>query len=138
VIPALIRKFVDARRTGKQSITAWGSGGVSREFLYVEDAAEAIVAAVERYDKPDPINVGSGKEITICELAGLIGELTLFSGTVTWDSSQPDGQPRRRLDTRRAEREFGFKAKTTLREGLRRTIDWYEAVSSEHRLRRPA
>jgi GDP-L-fucose synthase len=138
VIPALIRKFVDAKRTGKQSVKAWGSGDVSREFLYVEDAAEAIVAAAERYDKPYPINVGSGKEITIRELASLIGELTLFSGTVTWDSSQPDGQPRRCLDTRRAEREFGFKAKTTLREGLRRTIDWYEAVSTGHGLRRPA
>jgi GDP-L-fucose synthase len=132
VIPALIRKFVDAKRTGKQSIIAWGSGDVSREFLYVEDAAGAIVTAAERYDKPDPINVGSGKEITIRELTGLIGELTLFSGTVTWDSSQPDGQPRRSLDTRRAEREFGFKARTTLRDGLRTTVDWYEAVLAGH------
>lgn len=132
VIPALIRKFVDAKRTGNQSITAWGSGDVSREFLYVEDAAEAIVAAAERYDKPDPINVGSGQEITIRELTGLIGDLTSFSGTVTWDSSQPDGQPRRSLDTHRAEREFGFKARTTLRDGLRKTVDWYEAALAGH------
>ena len=131
VIPALIRKCVDARRTGQQSITAWGTGSATREFLYVEDAAEAIVAAAERYDKPDPVNVGSGDEVTVKELASLIRNMTSFSGTIKWDSSQPDGQPRRTLDISSAEREFGFKPKTTLREGLKRTIDWYEATSTE-------
>ena len=136
VIPALIRKCVDARRTGQQSITAWGTGSATREFLYVGDAAEAIVAAAERYDKPDPVNVGSGDEVTVKELASLIRSMTSFSGTIKWDSSQPDGQPRRTLDISRAEREFGFKPKTTLREGLKRTIDWYEATSTQQLRRR--
>jgi len=136
VIPALIRKCVDARRTGQQSITAWGTGSATREFLYVGDAAEAIVAAAERYDKPDPVNVGSGDEVTVKELAALIRSMTSFSGTIKWDSSQPDGQPRRTLDISRAEREFGFKPKTTLREGLKRTIDWYEATSTQQLRRR--
>jgi len=125
VIPALIRKFVEAKASGRKSVLAWGTGKVSREFLYVDDAAEGIVLAAERYDKPEPVNLGAGQEITIRELAFLIRELTQFPGDIEWDSSQPDGQPRRRLDTSKALREFSFQAKTSLRDGLARTIQWY-------------
>ncbi len=131
VIPAIIRKFVEARRRGDKKIVAWGTGNVSREFLYVEDAAEGILLAAEHYEGPEPVNLGSGTEITIRDLALLISELTGFRGEIEWDRSQPDGQPRRYLDTTRAEREFSFKAKTSLREGLRETISWYENVSSQ-------
>jgi GDP-L-fucose synthase len=125
VVPALIRKMLEARAHGEHSITCWGTGSVSREFLYVEDAAEAILLAAEHYDKPDPVNIGSGHEITIRELAALLCELTGFKGELIWDTTQPDGQPRRRLDVTRAHREFGFLAKTPLVDGLRRTIEWY-------------
>jgi len=126
VIPALIRKCVEARQAGADHITAWGTGSASREFLYVEDAAEAILLATERYDSPAPVNVGAGFEIKIRDLAQLIVRLTGFGGRIEWDHTKPDGQPRRCLDTSRAEREFGFKARVPLEEGLRRTIRWYE------------
>jgi len=126
VIPALIRKMVDARIEGRDEIVVWGTGKPSREFLYVEDAAEGILLATEKYNKPDPVNLGSGMEITIRDLVNLIAELTGYEGKITWDTSKPDGQPRRCLDVSRAEREFGFKAKTDFREGLKRTIQWYE------------
>jgi GDP-L-fucose synthase len=132
VIPALIWKCFEAMEEGRDYIVVWGTGRASREFLYVEDAAEAIVLATERYDKPDPVNIGSGVEITIRDLCALIMELTGFRGRVLWDTSKPDGQPRRCLDTRRAEREFGFVAKTPLVEGLRRTIAWYRAHRHVH------
>jgi GDP-L-fucose synthase len=131
VIPSLIKKCVDANRLGSKEIVVWGTGKPTREFIYVEDAAEAIVLATERYNKGEPVNIGSGIEISIKELVSLIAELTGFEGQVVWDTSKPDGQPRRRLDISRAEREFGFKAKTKFREGLRKTIDWYLAVKIE-------
>ncbi len=130
VIPAIIKKCVDAKRRGDKKIVAWGTGEASREFLYVEDAAEGILLATERYNKPDPVNLGSGEEIKIKDLVMLIRELSGFEGTVEWDTSQPDGQPRRRLDTTRAFEEFGFRARTGLREGLERTIRYYERMGS--------
>lgn len=126
VIPALIRKMVDARIEGRDEIVVWGTGKPSREFLYVEDAAEGILLATEKYNKPKPVNLGSGMEITIRDLVNLIAELTGYEGKITWDASKPDGQPRRCLDVSRAEREFGFKAKTDFKEGLKKTIQWYE------------
>ncbi|MGA7633816.1 MAG: NAD-dependent epimerase/dehydratase family protein [Terriglobales bacterium] len=125
VIPGLIRKLLEARARGEQTVTCWGTGSASREFLYVEDAAEAILLAAERYNKPDPVNLGSGHEIAIRELAALLCKLTGFEGELIWDRTQPDGQPRRRLDVTRAEHEFGFLAKTSLVDGLRHTIEWY-------------
>ena len=106
-------------------MTAWGTGSASREFLYVEDAADGIVLAVERYNKAEAVNLGSGMEISIKELSELIAEFCGFDGNIQWDESKPDGQPRRCLDTQRAEREFGFRAKTNIRDGLQRTIAWY-------------
>ncbi len=126
VIPALIRKFVDAVQMNQTNVRVWGTGKVSREFLYVEDAAEAIALAVERYNKPEPVNLGSGDEITISALTELIAKLVGFKGQILWDTSKPDGQPRRCLDTTRALREFGFKATTSLTEGLQKTISWYK------------
>ena len=128
VIPALIKKCVDAREHGEPEIVVWGTGTPTREFLYVEDAAEAIALAAERYDKADPVNIGSGFEISIRELVELIARHTDFRGTVVFDPTRPDGQPRRRLDTSKAQREFGFRAKTPFEEGLRRTIDWYRQL----------
>ncbi len=125
VIPALIKKCVDAVEAGADEIVVWGDGSPTREFLYVEDAAEGLILAAERYDKPDPVNLGSGFEISIKDLVELIVRLTGFKGRVVWDTSMPGGQPRRRLDTSRAEREFGFKAKTPFEVGLKRTIEWY-------------
>jgi len=125
VIPALIKKVFDAGERGEKTVLAWGTGRASREFLYVEDAAEGIVLATEKYDRPDPVNLGAGFEITIKELAELICELAGFDGRIEWDPTQPDGQPRRRLDTSRARQEFGFEAGTDLREGLQKTIEWY-------------
>ena len=125
VIPALIKKCVEARLREEEEIVVWGTGEATREFLYVEDAAEAIVLAAEKYDKGDPVNIGAGFEISIRDLVELVSELTGFSGRIAWDTSRPDGQPRRMLDTRRAFDEFGFRAKTDFREGLRKTIDWY-------------
>ena len=110
---------------GSPAITAWGTGQATREFLYVEDAADAIVAAAERYEKPDPVNIGSGEETSIRHLLALVKELVGYEGEIVWDASQPDGQPRRCLDTTRAWQEFGWRARTPLREGLRRTIEWF-------------
>jgi len=126
VIPALIRKCIEARDDGAPSITVWGDGSPSREFLYVDDAAEGIVLATERYDGAEPVNLGAGAEITIRDLVELIAELTGFHGRIEFDPSMPNGQPRRCLDTSRAERYFGFRARTEFRAGLRQTIDWYE------------
>jgi GDP-L-fucose synthase len=126
VIPALIRKFVEARQRGDRKVTVWGSGTASREFLYVDDCARGIVLAAEKYDRPDPVNLGSGTEITIRELAKKIQDLTGFSGELIWNTAQPDGQPRRCLDTARAANLFGFRAEMGLDEGLRRTIAWYQ------------
>ena len=126
VIPALIRKCVDARRQKLSEITVWGTGKATREFLYVEDAAEAIILATEKYNKSDPVNIGAGFEISIKELVKLIGKIIGFKGKVIWDKTKPDGQPRRFLDTKKAAKEFGFKAKTTFEEGLRKTVEWYE------------
>jgi GDP-L-fucose synthase len=125
VIPALIKKFVEAVETGAESVDVWGTGAASREFLYVDDAAEGITLAAERYDKPDPVNLGAGFEITIRNLATLIADLTGFTGEIVWDTAKPDGQPRRCLAVSRAEQEFGFRAKVDFREGLERTIAWY-------------
>jgi GDP-L-fucose synthase len=125
VIPALIRKCEEALRAKHRGITVWGSGHATREFLYVADAAEGIVLATERYDGDEPVNLGAGAEISIKDLAKLIAQLTCFEGNIVWDSTKPDGQPRRRLDTSRAEKYVGFRANTRLEEGLRQTIDWY-------------
>ncbi len=125
VIPALIRKCEHARLAGHDKITCWGSGSVSREFLYVEDAAQGIVRAAQTIDTPEPINLGTGREITIKELALLIAKLTDFTGRIEWDTSRPDGQPRRCLDTTRAREMLGWHAKTSFETGLRATIDWW-------------
>ncbi len=127
VIPALIRKCAEAAASGAPEIVCWGDGSPTREFIYVEDAAEGILAATECYDKPDPVNLGSGMEISIRDLAVKIAALTGFNGRIEWDTSQPNGQPRRCLDVSRAEREFGFRARTPFDEGLRKTIEWYKA-----------
>jgi len=125
VIPALIRKCLEAVEAGREEIVLWGDGSPTREFLYVEDAAEGIVLATEQYDKSDPVNLGSGMEISIRDLATTIAEMTGFTGRIVWDTNQPNGQPRRRLDVSRAESEFGFRAATSFEVGLRKTIDWY-------------
>ena len=133
VIPALIRKCLEAKAEAhpqtsslqSPTITVWGTGKATREFLYAEDAAEGILLAAERYNNPDPVNLGAGFEISIKELVELIAELTGFTGQIIWDSSKPDGQPRRMLDTTKAQKEFGFKAKTSFKEGLKKTIEWY-------------
>lgn len=125
VIPALIKKCADAVKNRAESITVWGTGQASREFLYAEDAAEGIILAAERYDGIEPVNIGAGFEIKICDLVSLIAELTGFSGRIEYDSSKPDGQPRRCLDTRLAFEKFGFKAGTDFRTGLKKTIEWY-------------
>ena len=126
VIAALIRKVYQAKKEGKNFIEVWGTGKATREFLYVEDGAEGIILATEKYDKPEPVNLGSGMEISIKDLAELICKLMDFKGEIRWDTSKPDGQPRRRLDTSKAEKEFGFQAKTNFEEGLKKTIQWYE------------
>jgi GDP-L-fucose synthase len=125
VIPALIRRFLEAQERGDPEVVVWGDGSPTREFLYVEDAAEGIALASERYNGADPVNLGSGNEISIKSLAELIARLTGYTGRVVWDTSKPNGQPRRALDTSRAEKYFGFKASTDFKEGLRRTIEWY-------------
>jgi GDP-L-fucose synthase len=125
VIPALIKKCVEAAEAGLDEVVVWGTGSATREFLYVEDAAEAIVLAAERYDGAEPVNVGAGQEISIRDLVGLIAKLTGFGGKIVWDASKPDGQPRRMLDTSRATTAFGFVAKTPFEDGLRKTIEWY-------------
>tara|TARA_B100000315_G_scaffold254816_1_gene296681 strand:+ start:756 stop:1709 length:954 start_codon:yes stop_codon:yes gene_type:complete len=125
VIPALIKKCIDAVRLKSPVITVWGTGKPTREFLYVEDAAKGIMLAAERYNKSGPVNLGAGFEISIRELVGLIAELSGFEGKVEWDTTKPDGQPRRCLDTTKAREEFGFEAETPFEEGLKKTIDWY-------------
>jgi GDP-L-fucose synthase len=130
VIPALIRKCEEARLAGSDQVVCWGTGSASREFLYVDDCADAIVAATERYDEPEPINIGAHSEIKIRELTELIARLTGFEGELAWDSSKPDGQPRRCLDTSRATELLGFTASTSLEEGLRETIAWFRAEAT--------
>jgi GDP-L-fucose synthase len=125
VIPALVRKCLEAKERGDKQVVLWGDGSPTREFLYVEDAAEGIALAAERYNGSEPVNLGSGREISIKALAGLIARLTGFEGELVWDTSKPNGQPRRGLDVSRAEESFGFRAQTPFEEGLRRTIDWY-------------
>jgi GDP-L-fucose synthase len=129
VIPALIRKCLEAIGRGESEIVCWGDGTPTREFLYVEDCAEAIVLATERYDGAEPVNIGAGFEISIKELVELIVDLTGFRGQIRWDTTKPNGQPRRCLDTRRAWELFGFRAQTQFREGLRRTIEWYRQTN---------
>lgn len=131
VIPALIRKFLEAMESGTKEVTCWGTGDPTREFLYVDDAARGIVLAAERYDGPEPVNLGAGFEISIRDLAVTIQCLCGFKGGLKWDASRPDGQPRRRLDTSRAEALFGFKAEMVFEEGLKRTIEWYRGVRGE-------
>jgi len=126
VIPALISKFTDAVKDNKKEVEVWGTGNVSREFLYVEDAVRGIILATEKYDKPEPVNIGAGFEIKIKDLVESISELTGFDGDILWDVTKPDGQPRRRLDVSRAKEQFGFEAKVGFREGLKRTIEWYK------------
>jgi len=133
VIPALIRKCQDAIDARQATIEVWGTGAASREFLYVEDAAEAIVRATESYDGSEPVNIGSGVEIRIRELVEQIARLTGFTGEIRWDATKPDGQPRRCLDTTRAEQLFGFRARTAFEDGLRRTIDWYRSPAGAAR-----
>jgi GDP-L-fucose synthase len=125
VIPALIRKFVEAKRNRDKEVVVWGTGKASREFLYVKDAAEALVLATEHYNKSDPVNLGAGFEIKIRDLAELIKKLTGFKGKIVWDKTKPDGQPRRMLDVSLARKEFGFSAKTSFEKGLENTINWY-------------
>ena len=127
VMPALIRKMVEAKETGQSPVVLWGTGSASREFLFVKDCAKALLMAAERYDEPEPVNIGTGSEITIRDLASLIAEIVGFEGEIEYDASRPDGQPRRCLDTSRALAGFGFQASTGLREGLEETVDWYVA-----------
>jgi len=126
VIPALIKKFVEAVNAGHKPVEVWGTGSASREFLYVADCARAITLATERYNKPEPVNIGAGREISIKDLVHLIAMLTGFKGEIRWDTTKPDGQPRRCLDVSRADEEFGFTAHTGFEEGLKATIEWYK------------
>jgi len=126
VIPALIGRCIEARESGAASITVWGTGTATREFLYVDDAARGVVLAAERYDKPDPVNLGSSFEISIRDLVTLIAKVTGYEGEIVWDASKPDGQPRRKLNTDKAVREFGFQSQVGFDEGLRETVSWYE------------
>jgi GDP-L-fucose synthase len=130
VIPALIKKCVEANERGASEIVCWGDGSATREFLYVEDCAQAIVLAAERYDKPEPVNIGAGFEIRIKDLVELIAKFTGFTGRIVWDTTKPNGQPRRCLDVSRAEREFGFRSRTRFEDGLRKTIEWYREIRS--------
>jgi nucleoside-diphosphate-sugar epimerase len=130
VIPALIRKCVEAREQNLPFIEAWGTGNASREFLYVDDCAEGIVRAAASYNESEPVNLGTGSEITISELLRLIAALTRFEGEIKWQHDKPDGQPRRRLDVSRAIEKFNFRAQVALEEGLRRTVEWYETSRS--------
>ena len=130
VIPALIRKCIEARRNNTPYLEVWGTGNASREFLYVDDCADAIIRASALYDDPDPVNIGTGNEIKIVDLVSVITELTGFEGEIRWQTDKPDGQPRRSLDVARAFEKFGFRAHTSLTDGLKRTIDWYEEATS--------
>ena len=136
MIPALIRKFVEAKERRATTVVAWGTGSASREFLHVEDAAEGIVLASERYDGAGPVNLGAGREVTIRELAETIGRLCKFEGEIVWDSAQPDGQPRRSMDVTRAKELFGFEAKHDFEEGLLRTIELFTAARKRARTER--
>jgi GDP-L-fucose synthase len=129
VIPALILKFINAKKSGAEKVEVWGTGKASREFLYSEDAAEGILLAAERYNKSEPVNIGTGQEITIKELAAIIAKLVNYEGSIVWDKTKPDGQPKRCLDVSKAKNEFGFEAKTDLSKGLEETIDWYKKNS---------
>jgi GDP-L-fucose synthase len=131
VIPALIKKCVEAQEQGAKEIVVWGDGSATREFLYVEDAAEGIVLAAERYDESEPVNLGAGFEISIKDLVHLVARLTGFQGKIVWDTTKPNGQPRRMLDTARAREKFGFVAKTGFEAGLAKTIDWYRRQTRE-------
>jgi GDP-L-fucose synthase len=133
VIPALIRKCVEARERGDRRIVAWGTGRASREFLHARDAAEGILAAAERYDRSEPVNLGAGFEIEVRDLVPLVARLCRFEGEISWDATKPDGQPRRMLDTSKALREFGWKARIGFEDGLRETVQWYEAHRGETR-----
>lgn len=135
VIPALIRKCLEAKERGSQELVVWGTGNASREFLYVEDAAEGIVLAAEKYNEPAPVNLGAGFEMVIKELVPLIAKLCGFQGKIVWDTSRPDGQPRRMLDVSRAREKFGFTARTSFEEGLRRTIEWYAKARESNTVR---
>lgn len=126
VIPALIKRFVEAAAAGKKEVVNWGTGRASREFLYVDDAARAIVLAAQKYDKGEPVNIGSSFEITIKDLVELVAKLTGFKGKLLWDKTKPNGQPRRKLDVSRAKKEFGFSSKVAFEQGLKQTIDWYK------------
>lgn len=128
VIPAIVRKLIDARDSGVRTVRLWGDGSPSREFLYVEDAAQGIVTAAERYNSSEPVNLGRNEEVTIRDLAALIASMVEFSGDIAWDRTRPNGQPRRRVDASRSAREFGFQAPTSLKDGLRKTIEWYESA----------
>jgi len=130
VIPAMIRKFSEALDAGADEVVLWGDGSPTREFLYVDDCAEALLLAAERYDSPEPVNLGAGREIAIRDLASTIAEMVGFRGVIRWDARYPNGQPRRMLDTSRARERFGFQAHTSLEDGLRRTIDWYREATS--------
>ena len=132
VIPALIRKFIEAKDRGEDEVVCWGTGKPTRGFLYVEDAAEGIVLAAEKYNKSEPVNLGSDLEILIKDLAELIAKFCGFKGRISWDGSKPDGQPRRKLDTSRAKQEFDFKSKIDFEEGLKRTIEWYKEAKKEN------
>ena len=138
VIPALIRKIWSAKQDGADAVEVWGDGSASREFLYVEDAADAIVLAAERYNGADPVNIGSGMEITVKELVSVLTELIGFKGAIRWDTSKPNGQPRRSLDVSRAKKAFGFQASTDFLTGLRQTVEWWEAQSPRSALPRRA
>jgi GDP-L-fucose synthase len=138
VIPALIRKCLEAKQKGEAHIITWGDGSPTREFLYVEDAAEGILLAAEHYNSSEPVNLGAGHEISIKDLVEMVARLTGYAGQIQWDSSRPNGQPRRALDTSKAERLFDFKAKMPLEEGLRKTIEWYEQIRVAHRAKRIA
>jgi GDP-L-fucose synthase len=135
VIPALIRKFLEATEAGAPTVECWGTGSPTREFLYVDDAARALRLAAERYDKPDPVNVGSGQEISIRDLCEKIAGIIGYKGELVWDPTMPNGQPRRCVDTSKAEAEFGFRAEVPLDEGLRRTVKWYVQHQDASRLR---
>jgi GDP-L-fucose synthase len=134
IIPAIIRKCVEAKERGDKEIVAWGSGSVSREFLYVEDCAEGLVSAMERYDSPEPMNLGNGREVTIRQAIETIARIVGFEGKITWDASKPDGQPRRCLDVEQAKKAIGFVARTSFEDGLRKTIEWFKANRAQARL----
>ncbi len=121
----MIKKFVDAKARNDEFVSVWGSGKATREFLYVDECADAVILATEKYNKSEPVNIGSSFEISIKDLANLVKDLTGFKGSIIWDATKPDGQPRRKLDTAKAETEFGFKSKTDFKTGLQKTIDWY-------------